>query len=60
MAAVEKVDPTPEDVQRLLAEAGEGPIVMLNLLRYAEDGRETPLRPRAAPSLACAALAHNA
>lgn len=39
--SVEKVDPTPEDIQRLLAEAGDGPFVMLNLLRYAEGGRET-------------------
>jgi uncharacterized protein (DUF1330 family) len=36
------VDPTPEDIQRFLAETGDGPVVMLNLLRYAEDGgRET-------------------
>ena len=42
MAKVEKVDPTPEDIERLLAEASDGPIVMLNLLRYAPDGgRET-------------------
>jgi uncharacterized protein (DUF1330 family) len=42
MPQVEKVDPTPEDIQRLLAEGGDGPIVMLNLLRYAEaGGRET-------------------
>jgi uncharacterized protein (DUF1330 family) len=39
--SVEKVDPTPEDIQRLLSEAGDGPFVMLNLLRYAEGGRET-------------------
>jgi uncharacterized protein (DUF1330 family) len=32
------VDPTPEDIQKLLAEAGNGPIVMLNLLRYKPDG----------------------
>jgi uncharacterized protein (DUF1330 family) len=42
MTQLEKVDPTPEDIQRLLAEAGDQPIVMLNLLRYAEEGgRET-------------------
>jgi uncharacterized protein (DUF1330 family) len=41
MNQVEKVDPTPEDIQRLLSEAGDGPFVMLNLLRYAEGGRET-------------------
>ena len=42
MTQVEKVDPTPEDIQRLLAEAGDQPFVMLNLLRYAKDGgRET-------------------
>jgi uncharacterized protein (DUF1330 family) len=42
MTQVEKVDPTPEDIQRLLAEAGGQSFVMLNLLRYAKDGgRET-------------------
>jgi uncharacterized protein (DUF1330 family) len=41
MTQVEKVDPTPEDIQRLLAEAGDKPFVMLNLLRYADGGRET-------------------
>jgi uncharacterized protein (DUF1330 family) len=34
----EAVDPTPEDIQKLLAAAGDGPIVMLNLLRYKPDG----------------------
>jgi uncharacterized protein (DUF1330 family) len=42
MTELEKVDPTPEDIQRLLAEPGDQPFVMLNLLRYAKDGgRET-------------------
>jgi uncharacterized protein (DUF1330 family) len=38
MPQVGKVDPTPEDIQRLLAESGDQPFVMLNLLRYAKDG----------------------
>jgi uncharacterized protein (DUF1330 family) len=34
------VDPTPEDIRRLLAEDDGGPVVMLNLLRYAgAEGR---------------------
>ena len=32
------VDPTPEDVQKLLQEDPGGPVVMLNLLRYDPDG----------------------
>ena len=28
MAQIEKVDPVPEDLQRLLAEEGDGPIVI--------------------------------
>ena len=36
------VDPTPEDIRRLLAEDDGGPLVMLNLLRFAgEKGRES-------------------
>jgi uncharacterized protein (DUF1330 family) len=42
MTRTDKVDPTPEDIQRLLAEPGDRPFVMLNLLRYSKDGgRET-------------------
>jgi len=34
------VDPTVEDIRRLMAEDDGGPVVMLNLLRYAgEEGR---------------------
>ena len=34
------VDPTPEDIRRLLAEDEGGPVVMLNLLRFdGEQGR---------------------
>jgi len=34
------VDPTAEDIRRLLAEDDRGPVVMLNLLRFAgEEGR---------------------
>ncbi|MGO8904828.1 MAG: DUF1330 domain-containing protein [Solirubrobacteraceae bacterium] len=34
------VDPTAEDIRRLLAEDDQGPVVMLNLLRFAgEEGR---------------------
>jgi uncharacterized protein (DUF1330 family) len=36
------VDPTPEDIARLVAEDDGGPVVMLNLLRFAGDaGRES-------------------
>lgn len=34
------IDPTGEDLQRLAAEDDGGPIVMLNLLRFAPGGRE--------------------
>ncbi|WP_114424408.1 DUF1330 domain-containing protein [Nocardioides houyundeii] len=34
------VDPTPHDLQQFLDEAPDRPFVMLNLLRYAEGGRE--------------------
>ncbi|WP_432138147.1 MULTISPECIES: DUF1330 domain-containing protein [unclassified Streptomyces] len=33
------VDPTGADLKRLLAEDPGGPVVMLNLLRFAPDGR---------------------
>jgi uncharacterized protein (DUF1330 family) len=34
------VDPTPEDIRRLIAEDDGGPVVMLNLLRFAgAEGR---------------------
>jgi uncharacterized protein (DUF1330 family) len=33
------VDPTGADLKRFLAEDPGGPVVMLNLLRFAEDGR---------------------
>jgi uncharacterized protein (DUF1330 family) len=43
------VEPTPEDVARLMAEDDGGPVVMLNLLRYAgEDGRASYARYAAA------------
>ena len=32
------VDPTPEQVSRLVKEDNGGPVVMLNLLRYKPDG----------------------
>lgn len=32
------IDPTGDDLKRLLAEDSGGPIVMLNLLRFAEGG----------------------
>ena len=38
MNQVEKVDPTGEDIKRLLAEVPDAPVVMLNLLRYRPDG----------------------
>lgn len=34
------VDPAGADLKRLLAEDPGGPVVMLNLLRFAPDGRE--------------------
>ena len=34
------VDPAPEDIQRMLEETGDGPIFMLNLLRYADGTGE--------------------
>lgn len=33
------VDPTGQDLKRLLEEDSGGPVVMLNLLRYAEGGQ---------------------
>ena len=33
------VDPTGQDLKRFLAEDPGGPVVMLNLLRFKEDGR---------------------
>lgn len=39
------VDPTPEDVRRLMEEDDGGPVVMLNLLRFAgEEGRASYMR----------------
>jgi uncharacterized protein (DUF1330 family) len=35
------VDPTGADVRRFVEEDDGGPVVMLNLLRYAEDGGES-------------------
>jgi uncharacterized protein (DUF1330 family) len=35
------VDPTGADLKRYLAEDPGGPVVMLNLLRFAPDGRES-------------------
>ncbi|MEA2481582.1 MAG: hypothetical protein QOJ07_3504 [Thermoleophilaceae bacterium] len=35
------VDPTGADLKRFLAEDPGGPVVMLNLLRYADDGAES-------------------
>ena len=35
------VDPTGEDLKRFLDEDPGGPVVMLNLLRFKEDGRES-------------------
>jgi uncharacterized protein (DUF1330 family) len=34
------VDPTGQDLKRLLAEDPGGPVVMLNLLKFADGGRE--------------------
>ena len=33
------VDPSGDDLKRLMAEDGGGPLVMLNLLRFTSDGR---------------------
>ncbi|MGI8632195.1 MAG: DUF1330 domain-containing protein [Solirubrobacterales bacterium] len=33
------VDPTGQDLKRFLAEDHQGPVVMLNLLRYADGGQ---------------------
>lgn len=33
------IDPRGADLKRFLAEGGEGPVVMLNLLRFADGGR---------------------
>ncbi|MEZ5093423.1 DUF1330 domain-containing protein [Nocardioides sp.] len=48
------VDPTREDLQRFLDSAPEGPIVMLNLLRFVPGGAELYARyaREAAPFLA--------
>ena len=35
------VDPTGADLKRFLAEAPDEPVVMLNLLRFDEDGRSS-------------------
>ena len=35
------VDPTGQDLKRFLAEDPGGPVVMLNLLRYADGGAES-------------------
>jgi uncharacterized protein (DUF1330 family) len=35
------VDPTGEDLKRFLREDPGGPVVMLNLLRFADGGRES-------------------
>ena len=35
------VDPTGQDLKRFLAEDPGGPVVMLNLLRYAEGGAQS-------------------
>ncbi len=37
---VDAVDPTPEEIQRFVQDTGDGPIVMLNLLRYADGTGE--------------------
>jgi uncharacterized protein (DUF1330 family) len=34
------IDPTGKDLKRFLADDTAGPVVMLNLLRFAEGGRE--------------------
>ncbi|TKJ32134.1 DUF1330 domain-containing protein [Blastococcus sp. CCUG 61487] len=38
------VDPRGSDLKRFLQEDPGGPVVMLNLLRYADDGRESYAR----------------
>lgn len=38
------IDPRGADLKRYLAEDPGGPVVMLNLLRFTEDGRESYLR----------------
>ncbi|HZZ47421.1 MAG TPA: DUF1330 domain-containing protein [Pseudonocardia sp.] len=38
------VDPTPSDVERFLDREPNEPVVMLNLLRFGEHGREAYLR----------------
>jgi uncharacterized protein (DUF1330 family) len=35
------IDPRGADLKRFLAEDGDGPVFMLNLLRFAESGRES-------------------
>jgi uncharacterized protein (DUF1330 family) len=35
------IDPRGADLKRFLAEADDGPVVMLNLLRFRESGRES-------------------
>lgn len=42
------IDPTGADLKRFLSEDDDGPVVMLNLLRFAAGGRETYLRYAAA------------
>ena len=42
------VDPTPEALQAFVAEDPSAPLVMLNLLRFAEGGREAYARYSAA------------
>ena len=44
------VDPRGSDLKRYLAEDPGGPVVMLNLLRYADGGRESYARYAAALS----------
>jgi uncharacterized protein (DUF1330 family) len=40
MAGQRRVDPTGEDLKRFLADGDDGPIVMLNLLRFGPGGRD--------------------
>ena len=42
------VDPSGADLERFVAEAPDEPVVMLNLLRFADGGRESYLRYAAA------------
>jgi uncharacterized protein (DUF1330 family) len=44
MTATGPVDPRGADLKRFLAEDQGGPVVMLNLLRFLPDGRESYLR----------------